>query len=717
MNALHTSRAFLLIRIRTGKIMDPLARKLITIYEKPAQPTNTTIFGSVMSMPRSLVFRPPYRIAIYPCRSSTAPETAMGLFTALAFLLERWSDTQVYRLFAKLSEDDTYDWTIAQSQFEVEDWALDGLDDNITLYGDLTANPSGWLLSVTVENDLIEDEDDAVSTFTHQAADIAGLVAWLPELATLIAEELGAEQVEPIGMIYDSTALASHPQLETLLKQAFDWELRLWFWLAGQAWEDDDMLTAHTALRETAQSDNSDFAAWIIAHATARTLLPGVLEIGEKLIDTPADIVAEHPQSRMPAIILAGGLYRAQQADAAYEMLEAEITAYPNTVATRLRLIDLYKRVGRFNDEVNALQDAIRQHATNRMIYYLYALEVQGMYENISIEDVEMEFILTEEAADDAVHRLAREALAAYEAALQIDPLDKPTLSNLALLVKDIDTKRFWEVFGTLVEQDTNGDVLRGVVDALYTLDDIDPAITLLDQKAKALPERLDLQLNLAAVYLVAEDYEAAQKTLENALSKTDDLATRSEIELMKLTANDPEFEQRFGDLSMTISAGTSPSNDDVDFLEAAVENAPSFAAGHLLLAKAYTLWEDSEATMEVLLDAQKTLGDDPDILDALAEALWNAGEQKLAFDYLNRGLRKHPNHLSLLVRGGRYLFESDQLAQARIYLSRAETINPRDVFLAETRVFIANQVAEDPERYELDQEEDAEPTDTADED
>jgi tetratricopeptide (TPR) repeat protein len=209
----------------------------------------------------------------------------------------------------------------------------------------------------------------------------------------------------------------------------------------------------------------------------------------------------------------------------------------------------------------------------------------------------------------------------------------------------------------------------------------------------------MDVTINLAAVLLAGDRGEEAESVLRAALTKAEKESDQATIERMLLTAQDPDFEQRFGDLSGLIEAEGRPSDEDMEFLEDVLEQAPSFAQAYILLAKAYQYWNENETALEVLLDGQKHHPDNPDLLDGLAEALWQAGEGEVAFKYINKGLQSHPNHIPLLVRAGRYLFDNDQLADARVYLARAEALDPNDPVLGKARVYIANEIGNDPVR------------------
>jgi len=264
------------------------------------------------------------------------------------------------------------------------------------------------------------------------------------------------------------------------------------------------------------------------------------------------------------------------------------------------------------------------------------------------------------------------------------------------LRLLELNEPEVWQYFPRLIDVDSNGDLTRAAVDSFGGIDDLQPAIDALKAATAAAPPRMDLLISLGAALIAAEDYDEATDVLADVETHTLTPGQHSDIEHLLLLCEMPDFEGRFAELSASLDARTTPSDEDVDFLEEVVERAPTLVPAHLLLSRAYAVSDDRQAALEVLLDAQKELPDDPNILLALADSLWHMGETETAFEYLNKGLSQHPNHIGLLAKTGLFLFESGDEAQAKRYLSRAETIDRRDPLLAQVRTTIASQIAEE---------------------
>jgi tetratricopeptide (TPR) repeat protein len=671
--------------------METLAQKLMTLRERSTGTSvPTAIFGSITTLPQSIINRPVFRIGLWPCMSADAPvETAMGLWLVYASLLERWRDIEVYRLVTRFGETVDEEWQAEQSQFGVDDWQVADLDENIGIWGKLTKTDAGWQLTISIENDL--DEASDTETLTVTAPDVSALLRQLPTLAEKTAELIEATQLNEIDPLYIADFVADE-NFHKFLAQLFHWERYLLAFLWGKVWQESEILAAMASLRAAGKALNNEFAAWAVSKSLERVMLPGFNEVGEFLLDSVDEVVAEFNDSRLPAVILSRALFRAGNTDESYELLKTEVEEHADSALSWLCLGDLYRASGLFVESINAFQSAIENEAVNHAIYHHYGntLLVAEQYQ----AEIE-EFILIDpdDYEDDFI---LWEAIEAYDEALALKSDDIKSLYRQCIQLIELDPEYFWEQFEQLVVLDTTGEQVRDVIAAFYLLDDTSPAIAILQEAHASSPSRIDLRLNYAAAMLENEESETALRLLEQAMTLTDDILVQTDIEQLILTAHHPDFEEHFGEVSSIINAGNRPEAAEMDFLEDVVAKAPTFTPGCILMARAYLLWDDNEAALETLLDAQKLLPNDPDILDMLAEQLWTAGEREVAFDYLNRGLQNHPNHVPLLVRTGRYLFDNGQYEDARLYLSRAEVIAPRDPALAETRKYIADKVAEE---------------------
>lgn len=678
------------------------ARKLMRINEKVVRSnTASAIFGSVGDLPQAISNRSAYRVGLWPCMSSEKPELAMGMWATLAHLLERWRDIQVYRLFVRLEGDpDDFEWSMEQSQFTVKDWDVKPLDENIGLWGKLEQDGDTWKLTATIDNDMLTGEDNEPENLSISADSATALISMLPDLAASIAEKIGADRVDDTDTPYPNETHEENEALITLMQQVLDWDVKLVAYLWDVEWEDEDIEDDFENLIAASQASQSDFSAWLIAKSIAHTMRPGYSVIGDLLVDRVGEIISVFPNSHYSAPIMAAAIYNMGFAPNSYRLLEDEVKTHADNKIAWLKLAELYASGGHLAESIERFQIAIEKDAVNNHLFRAYGnvLLAADQYGLI------LESFVFVEPDDLEEDELVWEAIEAYQKALEYDSNDTRALYSQLLqliLVDDEDEdERLWSDFENLLLLDSSGEYIRDVIESFYDIEDISPGIETLEKLLSEQPKRIDLYINLASLHLVHEDGLAARPLLEKAKGLSTDLGILADIERLILTADDPNFEQRFAELVGILDAGNELSSDNVEYLENIVEQSPSLVQGQLSLARSYYLWGDTDEALEVLLDTQERIPDQADILDWLGRILWESDEKELAFKYLNRGIQNYPFNVQLLSRMGRYLFDNKQLQNARAYLSRAEEIAPRHPELQRVRAYIAQKMGENPDLY-----------------
>lgn len=683
--------------------MSDLAKRLIRIDERTTQSAAPrAIFGTLADLPNSIVSAVPYRIGMWPCISETQPEVAMGIWSSLGYLLEHRRDVRVYRLFVQLEGDpDDFEWTINQSQFDIDDWELEDLDENVAVWGELVNENDEWILTSYIESDLAEEdeEDEEAITLKITATSITNLLKQLPDFARQIAETIEAERHSELLPLYDISDDIDADSLNELMDAILRWDAHLLALLWGYDWEDDDVLELFQEMVEAGQETQSDFGTWLVSNAIAQTMRPGFSLIGDLMRDEIQTIISAFPDSHYPAVLMSDGLYKLGYTQESFRYMAQETKAHPNSAEAWLKYGELLGLGGRIEEAIDKFQSAIENEATNAPLYFMYGnvLRAAEQYKQpvesfilIDIDDIEEE-------------RVRWEAVEAYEEVLKLQPdhiRAQHLQLNILAIVDDV-TDRLWAGFDKLVQLDETGLLVRDVIDGLYDDIEFEAGFNTLKQAIEKEPERVDLYTNLVSLYLVANDPDSADEYLEKALGLSDSPDVLADIEQLKLIADDPEFEYRFSEITVIVSAGNSISADDVEFLEDVTEKAPHLMSGFLTLARAYAAWGDSDAAIEVLLDVQEKTPDNPSVLELLGELFWEAGEQELAFQYLNRGVATSPLYVPILTRIGRYLFDNDQLAESKQFLAYAEDIAPNDPTLNTVRSYIAQRIEANPDKYE----------------
>jgi tetratricopeptide (TPR) repeat protein len=681
--------------------MHPLAEKLMG-RDKPeaASSFSNILFGAGLSLP-VLAARPSFRVGFWPIQSQDSPETAMGLASVLALLLERWPSIHVYRLFTQVDDGEpaSFEWSIAQSQFGVDDWELDGLDENVAIWGNLEQRQDQWVLQLEVENDLSDDEEP--QSFTVETSSLEALVNSMLSLSADIADYLDAGERAVFFPDYQLDASDENP-LKAFLASLFHWDVHSMLALWGKPW--DDIAADHQDLIEKGVSLKSSFGAWAVSAATGKAIL---YPFGQPLLSRIEETAEAFDDSATAAIGLALAVFSIEP-PRAYNLLEGVLEEQDEVPEAWLALAELYIAGNEVTTAIYTLQRAIALDAVLPQTYVRYAetllfldannliLNVGARHRTVRGEAFQEEYVLLPEAERDQDQLLNREAVAALLAARDMTPDAVEIQSQLVMQLIDLgEDEVLWPTFTRLVEFDQTGEYVRGTVDAWYNLEEVAPGLQILEQASAQHPDRQDLHMNLAVAYLAAEDYEAAEQQLLRVRQSNTDPQLEAEIQRLLLSVDDPDFEARLGEITDIVNAGGAPGSEDAEFLEAALEKAPALPSLYVLLGSAYLSWDDTDAALETLLDGQKQLPTNPDILFTLGRALWTVGEEDLAFEYLNKGLEANPGHVPLLVLTGRYLFDGGQEEEAKEFLARAEAIDPRNPLLSETRVYIARQLTD----------------------
>ncbi|NJL57002.1 hypothetical protein HC928_19025 [bacterium] len=357
-----------------------------------------------------------------------------------------------------------------------------------------------------------------------------------------------------------------------------------------------------------------------------------------------------------------------------YQLLEEHLHANDHNLHAWLTLADLYLRGGRLAESLDTFQRAIELDVVSAILFVRYANLLLALdAQQWAVKDYIL--IDPEEVSQD---RVLWEAIEAFEESLLIDPERKDVLqSQLTRLIEVGARDRFWRNFNRLVVLDHEGHMVRSVIDAMYDFEQVEDGVAALREILITQPTRVDAAVNLGALLLLVDEGEQAGRVLRQARQISDEADILADIDRLLLSADDPDFEARLADLSAVIDAGNPLSVDDVEYLEAVVENVPTFSEGYVLVSKGYLAWKEMDTALDVLLDGYQHIPNAPEIVEPLARLLWESDQDDLALDYLSRGLKAHPNDVPLLSLMGLYLFESRRDEEARTFLSRAENVAP----------------------------------------
>ena len=167
------------------------------------------------------------------------------------------------------------------------------------------------------------------------------------------------------------------------------------------------------------------------------------------------------------------------------------------------------------------------------------------------------------------------------------------------------------------------------------------------------------------------------------------------ELQRLQLQVSLPAFEEKIAETKVILGANRPVSEDKVDLLEQAIEIAPGLVDLYVLLSKCYRSWKDMENALEVLDEATRQAGPDPQIDLGIAQIRWARNEREIAVQALNGALDEFPSDVPLLAQLASYLIENDQFEDARHYIARAETIAPSHRAVWQVRRLVASRMAQ----------------------
>jgi tetratricopeptide (TPR) repeat protein len=297
----------------------------------------------------------------------------------------------------------------------------------------------------------------------------------------------------------------------------------------------------------------------------------------------------------------------------------------------------------------------------------------------------------------DEADQIPQEIIASLEKLLELNPNNVIALYTLLPYLIDTNSDDIWEHFKQLVQLDKSSHYTRNIIDHLYELDDLKPAFDILNDQAQNSSENPASYLNLAQLAIIDENTILAQEYLEMCEKFVPQYGEGMEIEIqrLKLSVAHLDFDQQYSEIKMILDAKNIVSENDVEFLEDAIEIAPKFGDLYVTLACCYLSWKDTDDALEVLNDAQTKVGSHPRIIQTLAQVLWDTDQKALSFEQLNEGLKYYPNDVPLLTQIAGYLIDNNQLSDSKPFIERAEIIAPSHPRLWKLRKKIAEKTTQ----------------------
>ena len=650
----------------------------------------TSIFGSTAILADTINSEEPFRIAVYPIISDTKPDLAMGIASCLCYLLEQWSGVKVYRCFVKIeADDDDSDITSDDYQFSPADWELEGLDDNLALYGSAVFREATAELQLQIDISMVNADLNSPLTFAYPS--VPELIGALPSIAAELVRNLFEQ--EPLHLVIDYPKLEQDsPALHNLLEELFGWNLDLYLSHWGVKWTEDEIEAQFLSFAQACRQIGSEFAFWCLGMICQQVMRLGLESLGEVLVTQVERAFANVDESAQGRALAALGLSRLGYVDRALAMLD-NLVAEGAEASVWYTMIAVSLDAGRALEAIDTCQRALETGIEHPALYWKYAeLLMMSEANNWQIEDV----LLIDPDDIDESEQIPYETIGALKALLETQPHNLQALQLALMYMIDVDDDELWDYFERLVEGDEDSAYLGEIIERLADSDSLTSAYQIL-QNAMVEPIRNPyLYANLAQLAIVDGKPQLAKQTLQDCRRDMGTVDDELELELqrLELSAEQPDFEQSFAEIKVLLNAKRAIRESDVQLLEAAIEIAPKLIDLYVTLSRCYMSWQDNESAIEVLSEAKDRAGNHARIVLGIAQIQWNRMSRGEAISTLNAGIGEFPNDVSLLAQTASYLIENGQLDDAKQFVERAESIAPSHRALLQLRRFIAASVS-----------------------
>ena len=665
--------------------MISVAERMRAVGKRARAEQTSSIFGSAAGLAQSIETDEPFRISLYPILCAADPDAAMGIAACLGYLLEQYAEARVYSCFARIAAtDDSAEISASDYQFSVDDWELEGLADNAQLYGRLEL-ASGASLSLSLDSSLLDA--DTLDEFVFDCESLPALVSRLPDIAVSLIEHLGGSSAQQAPITY-APGSGDAQSLRQLLSCLFEWNLDIYLSFWGVDWAESDIIAQFAEVAELARRSDDEFPAWCLGMMARQVMRAGLDAFGEALVPSLPQSFAQADAGSLAAAAL--GMAELGYGERAAAWLAPKLR--PGSPASAwISLMRIQQASGQTNAAIDTLQQALEFGIAHPALYWEYAqLLIQAEAQDWLVE--ELLLIDPDDYAEDL--QIAAEIAFALKGHLASAPGSLEALQLAMSYLLDINDEEIWHYFEQLVAHDLTGDYAGEVVERLLELEDWDAAREILERASDA---NVYAYIFLAQLALADEDIELAKDAIASCRDRFAELDDELEIELqrLELSARISGFDAAFAEIKLLLNGRRAVSEGQVELLEAAIEIAPRLVDLYVVLSQCYSAWEDAESALEVMRDAESQAGSHPQIDLRLAQLLWARRQREAAIERLNQGLAAFPGDVNLLAQMATFLIINDQLADAREYILRAETIAPSHRAIWQARHLIAQKLAE----------------------
>jgi tetratricopeptide (TPR) repeat protein len=607
-----------------------------------------SVFGGISGLQQSNTW-PAVRIAAVGISGSEAE--AMGIMTVLRYLLSSHSEVKVYPAYYQLEETN-------ELQYANQYLPFDAIKNQLTLGGDLQTDGT---LSVSLYGLLV-----AGNSFTSITS-VQNPQAMGAALVKLTNDLLGAI----VGIEQPALELQLSPE-DVYLAELWDLEDLLVSSLTDEYFDESKFLAEVDALlpRLTDGSLGSFVLGQMLREAASGPYgvsLGTLRALFDSLCETKNDTLIK------PVV---SGLILTGRSDLVVDSLMQSISAYSDE--TKLLFTDAAVYSGHIRLAIGQLQEGVREKGTHTFAR-AYADTMRYLFDSGRLEP---NTPLMFSQSDDIVEEIVE----AYRFAYEKEPVAETVLKLLDFeLAAELEIDD--DIAASVVQMDKSGVECQNLISVLGENELIEQVIDTIEES-----EELDdtTLIGLALLYVETGNEDAAKECLEDVVDKTS-LYYRQTAYLV----NVPDADKLIFEMSQKLLAGGSLSDEQIDVLESVIAINDVHEGAYNVLARAYAARDDLEAAFEVLDEGIQKTGSSSGYLQK-AQLYWERDQHERAIQTLLDGAGQFPQDGNIYALLARYLFDAEQIDEAREFLRKADYLAPEGALLVQVKNYIGANLARD---------------------
>lgn len=590
---------------------------------------------------------PSMRIAALAMAGEEAP--AMGVIAALRHLLSAHSDIKVYPAY--------YVPDSPQALHHAAEYVpFNEIKNQLSIRGEYR---DGGSFTIYLEGMLVEEGRAVFQNETDKSFALEAVA----DMATKIAQTLGVEPRAEWSQLSNEVSPFS------------------------ELWDLEDRLVCslfEDTLDEAAFLSEFEAIIGMIAPNTLESYILG--QFSQEVATGPYGASAGLLSAMLEAssanrndtvlVPLVRGLIQTGRSDMVVDALMDTIEAHPEDA--RLLFVDAAVYSGHIIHAVRVLQSTLSQ-TQSAVAARAYADTMRYLFETERLEpSIHFAFSQTEDVVEDIVE--------AYRYAYEKEPLSETGLKLLDFQLA-VELEPDADIIVSIVGRDSSGVECQNLISTLSENEYLEAAI----EAIEALDELSDNHLlGLATLYVEIDDFEAAKECLDEVRD-----TTTSYYKQLAYQVAVPEADQLIQEMSQRLSAGQTLTDEQIDVLESIVSIYDAHEAAYAVLARAYAAQGDLDAAIEVLEDAAKHLNSSTPYL-LKAQLYWNTEMHEQAITALLDGAGQYPHDAVIYAQLARYLFDLDQLDEAREFLRKADFLSPDSAFVEQVKAYIGASLADE---------------------